>query len=101
MIADKVFDLAIGLYACSDATIHDANEIRRIVAALERRLDRVPTDEQVAEALDRLADAAACHALAMATNKSDAQVDDEKRREEQAKDAIRAMFHGVRRGVPS
>lgn len=42
-VSDKVFDIAIKLYACADADMHDANAIRLAVAELERENERLRT----------------------------------------------------------
>lgn len=51
-VSDKVFDLAIKLYACTDADMHDANAIRLAVAELERENKQIRAD--LREALELL-----------------------------------------------
>ena len=43
-VSDKVFDLALQLYACSDADMHDANTIRSMVEELERENEQLRAD---------------------------------------------------------
>lgn len=37
-ISEQCFDIAVGLYACSDSTIKDCGEIRQLVAGVEDKL---------------------------------------------------------------
>jgi hypothetical protein len=54
-VSEKVFDIAVMLYACSDASLHDANEIRILVARLEEERDTIVRENERLRAIEAAA----------------------------------------------